>query len=193
MFSICLKNSSPDYKVFLDGEELPLHYSSSKSEYVTSNDNQGQHAITIKKDSGNTKLSQIILFWISTLLTSYDESMISLYRSAKKIDITFNVEVNENFKFVFDTYTNKVINCSGEYNVILDNSADDINVKTKLNFYIKLPLMILTGITLVPLWFLSVLMLIKSFDSLAVSIFAFTSVLIVLSLISWLRDKKNNW
>ena len=193
MFSICLKNSCPDYKVFLDGEELPLYYLNGKSEYVTSSDNQGQHAITIKKDSKTTKISQIIFFWISTLLTSYDESMVSLYRSAKKIDIAFSVEVNENFKFVFDTYTNKVINCSGEYNIIRDNSIDDINIKAKLNFYIKLPLIILTGITLIPLWFLSVLMLIKSIDSITVSIFIFTSVLVVLSLISWLRDKKNNW
>ena len=193
MFLIKLENCSKDYKVFLDNKELDVKFFNNYSEFYSKSVEDGIHTIRILKKSQPLSFSKILCFWLSTFLTSYDEQTVSLYRSAKKIDIEFSIKTTKDFHFVYDTYNNKVIDCSNEYYVLNDNSSDDIGIKTKLRFYVRLPLFLLVLFTLVPIWFLSMLALINSFDWLSLLIFIFTSTLIVLFVISRVRDKKNNW
>ena len=193
MFNIKLKNASDGYKVFLNSKELSLKYSNGQLVYSSSECNKGVCTIRIFKDIKPITPFDVCCFWVSTILTGYDKAIVSMYRSAKRIDKEFCVYVDDNFDFCYDTYTNRVIFSSETYETVRDDSTEDQSLKRKVNFYVRLPLLILMSVTLIPIWLLSISMMVKSFDYIALLIFVFVSVLIIFFVVSWIRDRKNKW
>ncbi|MBR6742259.1 MAG: hypothetical protein IKM09_02330 [Clostridia bacterium] len=193
MFSLKLQNACKDYKVFLDGEELAYKECNGYYLYTAQNLIGGGHIVRIIKNRNAITLGKLCLFWLSAFSGGDDNVALSLYRSAKYIDKEFFVSSSDDLNFCYDTYQNKVVSCSGEYRLVKDICLDDEKTHKKIKLWLRFPILILVSLVLLPVWILSVFMMLKSFSIPAFLLFILVSSLIVLFIISFFRDKKNGW
>ena len=193
MFELRLKSVNNDYQVFLDGKELDITYKYNSAIYICNDMTDGKHNIKIKKNCYNLKSTEILIFWLSALLTASDALHISVLRSPYDIEHEYCVEVCGDFKFIFDAFKNQVKFSSGMCNTIKSNCMIDKSIKRKVDILVKLPFFILTCITLMPIWILSIITLLKTFSLFSIALFLLSSLLVLLWIIVLVRVKKYKW
>ena len=195
MFTCCLKNVNNEYHVFIDGNEVAFDIDACMQGKFCGNLEKGIHTIQITKSISNESFNRgCLLFWVSSLMLSYDENVISMRRSHKSINIIFEMDIKNNDQIVvFDAYTNKITKCSESYVVRCEEVAEDKEKGRKVKKYIIWPVWILCFLIIVPLFVLSVLMMVASFDVPSVLLFLLTSGLLILLTIAFVRYRMNKW
>ena len=125
MLTLSLKNVCKDYHLLIDDQETFFEIDSKMNGNYTGTLTEGTHKIQIYKKATNESVEQgCLLFWLSSLAYSYDHNVISARRSHINVNIVIEINIkNKEQKMIFDTYTNEVLNCSEEYNVLVKKFA----------------------------------------------------------------------
>lgn len=195
MFTCYLQNVNNEYHVFIDGSEVAFNINACMKGEFRGDLEKGIHTIQITKSISNESFNRgCLLFWISSLMLSYDENVVSIRRSHKSVNIIFEIDVKNNDQVVvFDAYTNRITRCSESYVVLCEEIAEDKEKGKKVKKYIIWPVWVLCFLVIVPLFVLAVLMIVTSFDAPAVLLFVLTSGLLVLLIIAFVRYRINKW
>ena len=190
MFFLCLKNVCRDYKVFIDGHQVDLSFSGTNAKYQEEL-SKGVHLLRIKKESKKIELGKIFAVWLAALVGSYDENNISVYRASKSIDITYSFNIEESdCKCVFEANENKLI-CTTEHSLELKNIEENNATKRKIFLLLKLPFAILAFSVLIPLWFMSLLSIVRSFEPAPFLLLILLTGLIMLFIFAFFQNKNN--
>ena len=178
MLTILVKNFSEDYQIFLNETKLLPKRKGDHAKF-SCDLSSGKYLICIKKEARSLKALDILEYYIS----SPGEEAVMISRSASKVDVQIQAEVchgAEEVEIVFDADTNKVTQTTGQCVLLKEECYKDEAVRRKLCKYIELPVMILGGIVFVPLWVVSVCVLITDFSGLSILLLALSSLLVVL-------------
>lgn len=133
MFTLSLENVCKDYHLLIDGQESPFEINSKMIGTYKGLLTEGTHKIQIYKPVANESFQRgCLLHWLSALASSYDDNVISARRSHVKVNIIIEIDIkNQEQELIFDTYTNKVLNCSEEYRILLEEISEDEKKKKK--------------------------------------------------------------
>lgn len=195
MFTLSLKNVCKDYHLLIDDQETLFEIDSKMNGNYKGTLTEGTHKIQIYKKATNESAEQgCLLFWLSSFAYSYDHNVISARRSHINVNIIIEINIkNEEQKLIFDTYTNEVLNCSEEYNVLVKEMREDEGKSKKVKTYIHWPIFILGIGVSFPLFVLAFLLMIASFDLPSFMLFAFSSAFFAIVIIAIVRYIKNKW
>ena len=192
MFSLCLKNACEDYEVFIDDCKVDLSFSGTTASYQCEL-SKGVHLLRIKKENKKIGIGAILALWLTALVGSYDTNNISIYRASKKIDITYKLNIEDlNCRCVFDTYKNN-ITCTSEHSLESKTIDEDSVAKRKFFLFVKIPVAVLSFSILIPLWFMSLLAIVKSFELAPFLLLLILTGLVTLFIFAFFRDRKNKW
>ncbi len=195
MLTLSLKNVCKDYHLLIDDQETFFEIDSKMNGNYTGTLTEGTHKIQIYKKATNESVEQgCLLFWLSSLAYSYDHNVISARRSHINVNIVIEINIkNKEQKMIFDTYTNEVLNCSEEYNVLVKEICEDKEKSKKVKKYIHWPVFILGLGVSFPLFILSLLLMISSFDLPSLILFALSFAFFAIVIVTIIRYKKNKW
>ena len=192
MFFLSLKNACKDYQVFIDNHQVDLSFSGTTANYYCQL-SKGIHYLRIKKQNKKIGLRTFFALWVAALVGLYDENNISTYRASNEIDILYKLHIDEiDCRCFFDTYKNNLI-CTSNYfletkSIIIDNVT-----KRRFFLFVKLPIIVLSCAILVPLWFMFLFSVVKSFEFVPFLLLLFLTCLISLFIYAFFRDKKYKW
>lgn len=191
MFEIKMTDISKEYCLYIDEEEKILSYSELKlsgsyKEFLSN----GKHQIRIRKKANLTSQKNSILsYWLAALVGSYDENSISAIHSNETIDIVIDINIqNESSFMVFDAYTNSVKKCSEQYEIVKREIHKEKDKTKNVWKFIKIPIMILGAITFIPIFVLSCLLMVSSFDVPSFLLFVLSLFLLLLYVIYMYRE-----
>lgn len=195
MFTLSLENVCKDYHLLIDGQESPFEINSKMIGTYKGLLTEGTHKIQIYKPVANESFQRgCLLHWLSALASSYDDNVISARRSHVKVNIIIEIDIkNQEQELIFDTYTNKVLNCSEEYRILLEEISEDEKKRKKVKKYIHWPVLILGVGVAVPLFLLSFFLMISSFDLLSFVLFVSSCVFLAIVITAIVIYKKNKW
>ena len=168
---VCIRQAlGEDWHLWVDDVEMSLTYMdyTEPRAYAKVELEPGKHSIRLEKDSAyrsGKSAARCFLYGIMEAVSGGGTDVAAAWQGVKSIRACYTVFVDEmEGDFVYSFYKTTLEACSVAYEVLSETVSETRQNKIRFWLAWKLPIMLLCAIVFLPLWGLSIGMMVTDFD-----------------------------
>ena len=195
---VCIRQAlGEDWHLWVDDVEMHLTYMdyTEPRAYAKVELDSGKHSIRLEKDSAyrsGKSAARSVLYGIMEAVSGGGADVEAAWQGVKSICACYTVFVDgEDGEFVYSFLKTALEACSLSYEVLLEEVREARSDKIRFWLAWKFPIMFLSAIVFLPLWGLSVGMMLTNFDFASLSLFLISTFIVIVLIWAFFIYKPN--